>query len=71
MVDEARLDDLYEVYTRIESIVEDITEKDIRNELQGLADLYREEYEELQAEEEEQWDEENKQRDREFDAGRI
>lgn len=71
MVDESRLDDLYEVYTRLNSIAEDITEKDIKNELQGLADLYREEYEELQEEEDKQWDDENRQRDRDFDAGRI
>lgn len=71
MVDESRLDDLYEVYTRLNSIAEDITEKDIKNELQGLADLYKEEYEELQEEEDKQWDDENRQRDRDFDAGRI
>ncbi len=71
MVDETRLDDLYEVYTRLNSIADDITEKDIKNELQGLADLYRQEYEELQEEEDKQWDDENRQRDRDFDAGRI
>lgn len=71
MVDEQRLDDLYEVYTRLESLADDIYTKDIINELKANADLYRQEYEELQAEEEEQWEEENRQRDREFDAGRI
>ena len=71
MVDESRLDDLYEVYTRLNSIAEDITEKDIKNELQGLADLYKEEYEELQEEEEKQWDDENRQRDIDSNAGRI
>lgn len=71
MVDEQRLDDLYEIYTRLESLAEDIYSKDLINEIRANADLFRQEYEELQAEEEEQWDEENKQRDREFDAGRI
>ena len=71
MVDESRLDDLYEVYTRIESIVEDITEKDIRNELQGLADLYKEEYEELDEEWHKQLRAEEKQAEREFNSGRI
>lgn len=71
MVDEQRLDDLYEIYTRLESLAEDIYSKDLINEIRANADLFRQEYEELQAEEEEQWDEENKQRDRDFDAGRI
>lgn len=71
MVDESRLDDLYEVYTRLNSIADDITDKDIINELQGLADLYKQEYEELDEEWHNQLREAEKQANREFDAGRI
>lgn len=70
-MDETRLDDLYEIYTRLESLADDLYDKDLINEIKAEADLYRQEYEELEAEEQEMWDEENEQRDREFDSGRL
>lgn len=71
MVDETRLDELYDVYTRLETIADDVTSKDIKNELIGLADLYREEYEELDDEWHKQLRAEEKQANREFNSGRI
>lgn len=71
MVDESRLDDLYEVYTRLESLADDIFDKDMIHELRGLAELYKNEYEELDEEWHKQLRAEERQADREFNSGRI
>lgn len=71
MVDESRLDDLYEIYTRLESLADDIIDKDLRYEISSEAELYKEEYEELDEEWHKQLREEERQADREFNSGRI
>jgi hypothetical protein len=71
MVDESRLDDLYEIYTRLENLAEDLTDKDLIHEIKRDAELYKEEYEELDEEWHKQLREEEKQAEREFNSGRI
>lgn len=71
MVDETRLDDLYEVYTRLNSLIDDIFDKDLINELQDLADLYKAEYEELDDAWHKQCKQEDKGQERDFNNGRI
>jgi hypothetical protein len=71
MVDEQRLDDLYEIYTRLESLADDIYDKDLRHEILRDAELYKEEYEELDDAWHKQLREEEKQAEREFNSGRI
>lgn len=71
MVDEQRLDDLYEIYTRLESLAEDLTDKDLIYEITSEADLYKQEYEELDDEWHKQLRAEEKQANKEYDNGRI
>lgn len=71
MVDESRLDDLYEIYTRLESLVDDLTDKDLIHEIKRDAELYKKKYEELDEEWHKQLRAEEKQAEREFNSGRI
>lgn len=71
MVDESRLDDLYEIYTRLESLADDLYDKDLIHEIKRDAELYKEEYEELDEEWHKQLRAEEKQAEREFNSGRI
>lgn len=71
MVDEQRLDDLYEIYTRLESLADDLYDKDLIHEIKRNAELYKEEYEELDEEWHKQLKAEEKQADRDFNNGRI
>lgn len=71
MVDEQEIEDLEEIISTLENLITNIYSKDLIADIQVELDSYKELYNDKKQDQLEMWQREDRQRDYDFDGGRL